>query len=227
MFPGGSIHAVQSETKSPVISIKPFVSFTLRAEKTVGFQHTWQGMTMRRISSNTVFANEKGVKGVLFSLCSVSQTSKALAGLTTPPYVTVGILVLTMPQEWQIPKDTFWNAAAQRLHVKVVTATEPQLSAQLQGSPRSASFPGVLFTHRNALDTPHLDWGRMPSLLLAEYMILELSLDWSHHQPGLSTHEWSNFSSTHGAQMGPFLCWGLIILSQDARSSSLSVSSCF
>ena len=130
MFPGGFIHAVQSETKSPVISIKPLVSFTPRAEKTVGFQHTWQGMTMRRISSNTVFANEKGVKGVLFSLCFVSQNSKALAGLTNPPYVTVGILVLTMPQEWQIPKDTFWNAAAQRLHVKVMTTTEPQLSAQ-------------------------------------------------------------------------------------------------
>ena len=43
--------------------------------------------------------NEKGVKGVLFSLCFVSQNSKALAGLTNPPYVTVGILVLTMPQE--------------------------------------------------------------------------------------------------------------------------------
>ena len=67
----------------------------------------------------------------------------------------------------------------------------------------------------------------MQSLLLMEYMILELSLDWSHHQPGLFTHEWSNFSTTDGAQMGPFLCWGLIILSQDARSSSLSVSGCF
>ena len=73
------------------------------------------------------------------------------------------------------------------MHVKVVTATEPQLSAQLQGSPRSASFPVVLFTHRNALDTPHLDWGRMPSLLLAEYMILDLRLYAASHK-SLNSH---------------------------------------
>lgn len=142
---------------------------------------------MRWISSSTGFANKKGAKGVLSSLCSASQnnTVPPPEGLTNLPFITLHILVPMVPQEQQIPKDTFWNAAAQCLHVKVImnhraTNLTSALTAALAQSPSQSCYlftgmTSTLHTWTAATCNPSCSW----SVRRWSFLWAESTLAWS------------------------------------------------
>lgn len=109
--------------------------------------HLWHPghprMTERQISSNIVFANEKGV---LSPLCSISQNKMvpSSSGLTNAPFVALGILVPTVPPKGQIPKDMLWNTTANWLSTGS-HCSHLSHSSLLQGS--LSFLPTTLFVY--------------------------------------------------------------------------------